>query len=117
MFVSVQLNSALGGDLHRHCIAYDSDEPASSRSEREVVYLLRQILEGVKHLHDQDFVHLDIKVRICYEFYSVWFVYMFVWLLFSQGCRYGRRRRQTEMCVFVRNKFNQFAQGRALFTQ
>ena len=50
--------SALGGDLHRHCIAYDSDEPASSRSEREVVFLLRQILEGVKHMHDQDYVHL-----------------------------------------------------------
>ena len=58
-----KLDSALGGDLHRHCIAYDTDEPASSRSEREVVFLLRQILEGVKHLHDQDFVHLDIKVR------------------------------------------------------
>ncbi|XP_068716069.1 serine/threonine-protein kinase 17A-like [Montipora capricornis] len=55
------LELALGGDLHRHCIAYDTDEPASSRSEREVVFLLRQILEGVKHLHDQDFVHLDIK--------------------------------------------------------
>lgn len=57
------LELALGGDLHRHCIAYDSDEPASSRSEREVVFLLRQILEGVKHMHDQDYVHLDIKVR------------------------------------------------------
>ena len=57
------VHSALGGDLHRHCIAYDSDEPASSRSEREVVFLLRQILEGVKHMHDQDYVHLDIKVR------------------------------------------------------
>ncbi|XP_073237324.1 serine/threonine-protein kinase 17A-like [Porites lutea] len=55
------LELALGGDLHRHCIAYDTEEPSSSRSEREVVYLLRQILEGVKHLHDQDFVHLDIK--------------------------------------------------------
>lgn len=55
------LELALGGDLHRHCIAYDSDEPASSRSEREVVFLLRQILEGVKHMHDQDYVHLDIK--------------------------------------------------------
>lgn len=57
-----KIYSALGGDLHRHCIAYDSDEPASSRSEREVVFLLRQILEGIKHMHDQDFVHLDIKV-------------------------------------------------------
>lgn len=56
------LYSALGGDLHRHCVAYDTDEPASSRSEREVVFLLRQILEGVKHLHERDFVHLDIKV-------------------------------------------------------
>lgn len=50
--------------MHRHCIAYDSDEPASSRSEREVVFLLRQILEGVKHMHEQDYVHLDIKVGI-----------------------------------------------------
>lgn len=55
------LELALGGDLHRHCVAYDTDEPASSRSEREVVFLLRQILEGVKHLHERDFVHLDIK--------------------------------------------------------
>lgn len=64
LYCDFKINSALGGDLHRHCIAYDTEEPSSSRSEREVVYLLRQILEGVKHLHDQDFVHLDIKVRI-----------------------------------------------------
>lgn len=53
---------ALGGDLHRHCVALDTDEPSSSRSEKEVVYLLRQILEGLKHLHNQNYVHLDIKV-------------------------------------------------------
>ncbi|EDO37024.1 predicted protein, partial [Nematostella vectensis] len=55
------LELALGGDLHRHCVALDSDEPASSRSEKEVVYLLRQILEGIRHLHKQNYVHLDIK--------------------------------------------------------
>lgn len=74
--------SALGGDLHRHCIAYDSDEPASSRSEREVVFLLRQILEGVKHMHDQDYVHLDIKVRIL----QCWY---YVWVVLASECLFG----------------------------
>lgn len=60
--------------MHRHCIAYDTDEPASSRSEREVVFLLRQILEGLKHMHDQDYVHLDIKVS---RFDIVLELYMF----------------------------------------
>ncbi|XP_020913072.1 serine/threonine-protein kinase 17A isoform X1 [Exaiptasia diaphana] len=55
------LELALGGDLHRHCVALDTDEPASSRSEKEVVFLLRQILEGLRHLHNQNYVHLDIK--------------------------------------------------------
>ncbi|XP_031568244.1 serine/threonine-protein kinase 17A-like [Actinia tenebrosa] len=55
------LELALGGDLHRHCVALDTDEPSSSRSEKEVVFLLRQILEGMRHLHNQNYVHLDIK--------------------------------------------------------
>lgn len=56
--------SVFGGDLYWYCIVYDSDEFVLSRSEREVVFLFRQIFEGVKYMYDQDYVYLDIKVRI-----------------------------------------------------
>lgn len=115
-----KLYSALGGDLHRHCIAYDSDEPASSRSEREVVFLLRQILEGVKHMHDQDYVHLDIKVRracgvdICQLSCSCF--RMFVWA--REGVVTLRDlSKHSTVSFFVTDKFNQFTEGRSLFTQ
>jgi len=108
-------HSALGGDLHRHCIAYDSDEPASSRSEREVVFLLRQILEGVKHMHDQDYVHLDIKVRSL----RCWY---YVWVVLASQCLFGLNFREgvvtrgdfskhSTVNFFVTDKFNQFTQG------
>ena len=31
--------------------------------EDEAVEFLKQILEGVRHLHEQNVVHLDLKVR------------------------------------------------------
>ena len=47
---------ATGGELFR-LIAKD---PLSEDQSREVVY---QILDGVKHLHSLNIVHLDLKVR------------------------------------------------------
>lgn len=38
----------------------DKDEVPS---ERQVVRLMRQILDGLVHLHDRCIAHLDIKVR------------------------------------------------------
>ena len=49
--------SAEGGDLHRHCIETDI-----ARTEKEICYLIRQILEAVRYLHDIFIVHLDLKV-------------------------------------------------------
>lgn len=114
--------SALGGDLHRHCIAYDSDEPASSRSEREVVFLLRQILEGIKHMHDQDFVHLDIKVRTACGVDIVFELFLLsnvcLGLDFREGVVTLRDlSKHSTVNFFVANKLNQFTEGRSLFTQ
>ena len=50
-------SSAAGGDLHRHCIEGDV-----TRTEKEICYLIRQITEAVRYLHDQSIVHLDLKV-------------------------------------------------------
>ena len=33
------------------------------RTEKEICYLIRQICEAVKYLHDCKIVHLDLKVR------------------------------------------------------
>lgn len=50
------LEFAAGGDLHRHCIEGDV-----ARTEKEICYLIRQICEAVRYLHDQNIVHLDLK--------------------------------------------------------
>ena len=48
---------ATGGELFR-LIAKD---PLSEEKSREVVY---QILDGVRHLHSLNIVHLDLKVSV-----------------------------------------------------
>lgn len=52
------LYSAIGGELHPYCVA-ERDGPIK---EGDAVRLLFQILQGVKYLHDQNIVHLDLKV-------------------------------------------------------
>ena len=50
------LEFANGGDLHRHCC-----EAETARTEKEIAYLIRQITEAVRYLHDMSVVHLDLK--------------------------------------------------------
>ncbi|XP_002158536.2 serine/threonine-protein kinase dst1 [Hydra vulgaris] len=50
------LEFAQGGDLHRHCIEADV-----ARTEKEICYLIRQIVEAVCYLHSLKIVHLDLK--------------------------------------------------------
>jgi len=54
--MQIILEFAEGGDLHRHCIETDV-----ARTEKEICYLIRQILEATKYLHDEKIVHLDLK--------------------------------------------------------
>ncbi|XP_069471806.1 serine/threonine-protein kinase 17B [Ambystoma mexicanum] len=51
------LEYAAGGEIFNLCLA-DGDEMLS---ENEVIRLLRQILEGVHFLHQNNLVHLDLK--------------------------------------------------------
>lgn len=54
-FVPFASFSARGDDL---CARIDGD----SLPEFEAVKILKQVLEGVKFMHDNGFMHLDLKV-------------------------------------------------------
>lgn len=51
--------SAAGGEIFNQCVSDREDE---AFSEEDVKRLMRQILEGVSFLHQNDVVHLDLKV-------------------------------------------------------
>ncbi|XP_033639611.1 serine/threonine-protein kinase 17A-like [Asterias rubens] len=55
--VILVLEFAAGGELHPYCVAEKED----AFTEQEVVRLVRQILEGVQYLHQNNIVHLDLK--------------------------------------------------------
>ena len=50
------LPSISGGELFEKVVADDD------LTEKEVVRYVRQILQGVQHMHKQSIVHLDLKV-------------------------------------------------------
>lgn len=51
-------SSAAGGEIFNQCVA-DSDE---AFTEKDVIRLAKQILNGVAFLHRNNVVHLDLKV-------------------------------------------------------
>lgn len=57
--VCVSLLSAAGGEIFNQCVSDRDDE---AFSEEDVKRLMRQILEGVCFLHQNNVVHLDLKV-------------------------------------------------------
>jgi serine/threonine kinase 17 len=59
--VILVLEFAAGGELHPYCVAEKED----AFTEQDVVRLVRQILEGVHYLHQNNIVHLDLKVNKC----------------------------------------------------
>ena len=63
--------SAEGGELHPYCVAEEED----AFTERDVVRLLTQILEGVDYLHQKNIVHLDLKV--CRPIYKSDFMHVY----------------------------------------
>ncbi|KAM8823465.1 serine/threonine-protein kinase 17A [Spinachia spinachia] len=52
------LEFAAGGEIFNQCVSDDKDEVFS---EEDVKRLMRQILEGVSFLHQNNVVHLDLK--------------------------------------------------------
>uniref|UniRef100_A0A8C3SMA1 non-specific serine/threonine protein kinase n=1 Tax=Chelydra serpentina TaxID=8475 RepID=A0A8C3SMA1_CHESE len=51
------LECAAGGEIFQQCVA----EPDEAFTEQDVIRLVRQILRGVAHLHQNNVVHLDLK--------------------------------------------------------
>lgn len=56
------LPSAAGGEIFDHCV---SDELLP---ETHITRLIRQTLEGVHQLHQNNLVHLDLKVGLCTQY-------------------------------------------------
>ncbi len=54
--------SAAGGEIFNQCVA-DNDE---AFTEKDVIRLARQILMGVACLHQNNIVHLDLKVSVLF---------------------------------------------------
>lgn len=52
-------SSAAGGEIFDQCVA-DNDD---AFTEKDVIRLAKQILDGVAFLHRNNVVHLDLKVR------------------------------------------------------
>ena len=50
--------SAAGGEIFNLCLP-DLEETIH---ETDIIRLVRQILEGISHLHQNNIVHLDLKV-------------------------------------------------------
>lgn len=50
--------SAAGGEIFNLCLP----ELAEMVSENDIIRLIKQILEGVYYLHQNNIVHLDLKV-------------------------------------------------------
>ncbi|KAI8515264.1 Serine/threonine-protein kinase 17A [Branchiostoma belcheri] len=48
---------AAGGEIFDHCVTEEDD----CFNEKDVVRLMRQILEGVSYLHERNIIHLDLK--------------------------------------------------------
>lgn len=76
--VCVSLLSAAGGEIFNQCVSDRDDE---AFSEEDVKRLMRQILEGVCFLHQNNVVHLDLKVsRYALTLFSVsTFIMHLVW--------------------------------------
>lgn len=51
--------SLSGGELFDRIAAEDY-----KMTEAEVINYLRQVCEGLKHMHEHSIVHLDVKVRL-----------------------------------------------------
>ncbi|XP_078571470.1 serine/threonine-protein kinase 17A-like [Branchiostoma floridae x Branchiostoma japonicum] len=51
------LEYAAGGEIFDHCVTEEDD----CFKEKDVVRLMRQILEGVSYLHERNVIHLDLK--------------------------------------------------------
>lgn len=59
-----QKNRAEGGELQK---VLDDEE---SIDERQCRRLIRQIIEGIRYLHQKHIAHLDIKVStVCLDFF------------------------------------------------
>lgn len=59
VFIIWIYSSAAGGEIFNLCLP----EVAEMVSESDIIRLIKQILEGVCYLHQNNIVHLDLKVR------------------------------------------------------
>ena len=62
---SIELNFSLsGGELFDRIAAEDY-----KMSEAEVINYMRQVCDGLRYMHENSIVHLDVKVSLTFYFH------------------------------------------------
>ena len=74
IFFVIFFASVSGGELFERVVAEDN------LTESEAAMFIKQILQGLHHMHEKNIIHLDLKVEICVFAFSFSVCLILTWL-------------------------------------